>query len=472
MSKSRDRRQQNRPQGTPKGSTGSASKPQEKPQRNIYGNRLPLYKSVQDVFIKVEPFDSRVGNPSLLYDKFIDVWHWSGNNPLNGIDKEVKTGRNGSNQESVIKLFLEGFLPLHQWAGELKDDLEDYLQRRRELVEKLGGRTIRLRTEWRFMSGTGAHHPLESGFVWHHTLGVPYLPASGVKGVIRASITPLRPGEDASPEEIRSYFEKVMKVEELFGYESIEKEDDLLNKLSDDERQRYNRSPREGSLIVFDAIPTALPRLELDILNVHYPDYYGQHEPPADWQSPNPVYFLTVGPDCEFEFALAPIARNGDGRTDKEKGKRLLEEGEKILMEALNSLGAGAKTSIGYGRFRRSTQEGAQETASAATKAVASAPEGTPSPTTTTTAAPSEQDLRFEELQRQIGALRPGDIGKADAAVNSIANADLSPAQRSELARQLDAKLFPPGSDKKRKERQDKGWYKKLQNLIEKGEAE
>jgi CRISPR-associated protein Cmr6 len=59
--------------------------------------------------------------------------------------------------------------------------------------------------------------------------------------------------------------------------------------------------------------------------------------PPADYLSPNPVYFLTVAAGTPFRFSL--LARQGD----------LLEQSMRYLREAIELLGVGAKTHAGYG---------------------------------------------------------------------------------------------------------------------------
>ena len=62
-----------------------------------------------------------------------------------------------------------------------------------------------------------------------------------------------------------------------------------------------------GALIVFDALPLTVPKLEVDIMNPHYGPYYEDRtRPPADYYSPNPVFFLTVAPGQRFRFSLAP----------------------------------------------------------------------------------------------------------------------------------------------------------------------
>ena len=90
----------------------------------------------------------------------------------------------------------------------------------------------------------------------------------------------------------------------------------------------------------------------MDIMNVHYKDYYGATKnkdgkyenvpPPADWSSPNIINFLTVK-DSPFQFL---IAAKDDSITDlKIKDKTITQ----WLTEDLQNHGIGAKTAVGYG---------------------------------------------------------------------------------------------------------------------------
>jgi len=110
-------------------------------------------------------------------------------------------------------------------------------------------------------------------------------------------------------------------------------------------RAVFGTSSRAGGAIFFDAIPADRAQLELDIINPHYPQYYQGSQPPANWQSPIPVYFLTVARDTEFRFAVGwrDRARNG--------WQPLLAQAVSWLRLGLSELGAGGKTSAGYGYF-------------------------------------------------------------------------------------------------------------------------
>ncbi|MCS7214516.1 MAG: type III-B CRISPR module RAMP protein Cmr6, partial [Candidatus Calescibacterium sp.] len=100
----------------------------------------------------------------------------------------------------------------------------------------------------------------------------------------------------------------------------------------------FGTQEQAGKVIFMDAYPSGDIKLKIDIMNVHYPDYYSGNKPPADWQNPNPIKFLTVE-DTSFTFYLIS------------KDIELLNKAKILLKEALEEQGIGAKTSIGYGIF-------------------------------------------------------------------------------------------------------------------------
>jgi CRISPR-associated protein Cmr6 len=92
-----------------------------------------------------------------------------------------------------------------------------------------------------------------------------------------------------------------------------------------------------------DAFPTEPPGFELDVMNVHYPEYYRGDAPEAlDIESPNPVVFLTVARTPFRFWVLVDALRAG-------------QEADPILDavgQALQASGIGGKTRLGYGRFK------------------------------------------------------------------------------------------------------------------------
>lgn len=187
-------------------------------------------------------------------------------------------------------------------------------------------------TQWHFATGLGISHPVENGITWHHTLGLPYLPASGVKGLLRGWVeTWMEPADKAQKETL---------ISRWFGSSSSEQEG------------------AAGGLIFFDALPTGPVELACDVMTPHMGQWYAQGDTireqdyataaPADWHSPVPVPFLVVS-NATFRFMIAPRL-TGDADQDQ-LARSDAAAAMAQLSEALQFAGAGAKTAAGYGRM-------------------------------------------------------------------------------------------------------------------------
>ena len=202
-----------------------------------------------------------------------------------------------------------------------KSVLDNAAQRHLTLITDLGGHGAVFKTDWHFATGLGLPHPVENGLVWHHTLGVPYLAGSGVKGLVKAWVEVWDESLDAT--------DKAQRLRDWFG--------DLQ---------------QAGRFRFFDALPIAPVQLAADIMTPHQGKWYEQggeigdcrHEPdkiPADWHAPVPVPFLVVK-QARLLFGIAPRRPEyADALTDVFSA----------LKQALDWLGAGAKTAAGYGRM-------------------------------------------------------------------------------------------------------------------------
>ncbi|MDM8561246.1 type III-B CRISPR module RAMP protein Cmr6 [Candidatus Parabeggiatoa sp. HSG14] len=190
-------------------------------------------------------------------------------------------------------------------------------------------------TNWHFVTGMGLPHPVENGMAWHHTLGVPFLAGSTIKGLLRAWVEGGW-NEELNPEKT------VERRQNWFGMVKGEDGD---------------TEDKAGQLIFFDAVPIEQVQLTPDIMTPHYGDWYAEgdkitgvaeHERiPADWHDPIPIPFLAVK---KAKFLVTVVAR--DKSNDKEARLALKE-----LVQALQWLGAGAKTAAGYGHLVRNTGE-------------------------------------------------------------------------------------------------------------------
>jgi len=323
-------------------------KPQEKHGgKDMPPNRyLPLYdKLKQEGTTPRKMADS--AHTGLIFDKFCD--HWSGQTKWK---EQIDTQRKQDIPKATLsdpswnvnpKTWFLNTVAKHHNDHKVTDGLlKSYHSRRDALLAALKGKSYPFKTSWRFVSGLGMGHVLETGFVWHRILGVPYLPGSSVKGLIRAWADPKTDKETG----------------EHLGWGDPDAWEEMKRLFGDE------KDMGAGSLIVFDALPVEKPKLEVDIMNPHYGDYYSKKKlkiklangreqvidtPPADYLSPNPIFFLTVAADVSFKFALAP--RPGIGNSTD------LSNGYKLLKEALENIGAGAKTAVGYGYFKGERDE-------------------------------------------------------------------------------------------------------------------
>ncbi len=244
---------------------------------------------------------ARAANAGLLYNKFVDRWERK--------DDTLTLGENKARWVSEFARTVGRQADISRAAG-----------RMRRLAEARGGRSWEMTTTSPFVTGMGISHPIENGFLWHHTLGTPHLPGSSIKGLARHWVEhwAIPDGSNHPTEE-----EEIWR---LFG-------------------PPPGSANMMGALIVFDALPLEPVKLMAEVMTPHDDgwrlDTSGTHQP-ADWVSPNPIPFLAVAPGNRFLFSVAP-ARGGT--TDD------VDAAFEWIAEALDWLGAGAKTSSGFGRF-------------------------------------------------------------------------------------------------------------------------
>lgn len=177
-----------------------------------------------------------------------------------------------------------------------------------------------------FATGLGMEHPLENGFAFLNPYGLPYLPGSGVKGVLRAAARELADGVFGGTEGWTH-----AAITALFG--------------SDDPLVR-------GALTFWDVIPT-LPcnKMRVDVMTPHQNHYYQEGRTPHDSGQPIPIPFLTVPPKAEFRFIVTCEEKYlRHAGVNLENWKELLAV---AFAHAFDWLGFGAKTAVGYGAMTR-----------------------------------------------------------------------------------------------------------------------
>jgi CRISPR-associated protein Cmr6 len=244
---------------------------------------LPLYQPIKEI-----P-EINNAHDGLLFQKF---WCW-----------------NRAEQEWDNKAWIK------KWDGKKVGDpalLQDYAQRLTKLAGPQGTFLYVKNTE-RVVIGMGLPHALENGLTWHPTLGVPYIPGSSLKGMVR----------------------NWARLEEV--------DDETLTRIFGNDPEAAQ--VQVGSVIFMDMIPLKPIKLEQDIMTSHFQEYY--HDPgnfPHDRYHPNPISFLTIAEGQSFVISLI-----GRGSHNQEDINQVIN----WIGEALKWEGLGAKTAVGYGRFKR-----------------------------------------------------------------------------------------------------------------------
>jgi CRISPR-associated protein Cmr6 len=216
-----------------------------------------------------------------------------------------------------------------------------------------------------FTTGLGNQHPLENGFAFLNPYGLPYLPGSGVKGVLRQAARELARGlwgETHGWSEEKAYTLHVGRerfplsvIDVFFGMESGG---------GDTEHVR-------GALSFWDVIPQIEgDGLMVEVMTPHQSHYYqqkreaksGNSTTPHDSGSPNPISFLTVPPGSGFAFHvvcdtmhLARLTQDRSAGTPDllATGTHWRDLIQAAFEHAFEWLGFGAKTAVGYGAMQR-----------------------------------------------------------------------------------------------------------------------
>jgi CRISPR-associated protein Cmr6 len=147
---------------------------------------------------------------------------------------------------------------------------------------------------------------LETSLRLHHTWGVPFIPGTAIKGLCSS-----------------------------FAHQRLE--DEKWRKDNAFHLELFGNTTQNGAVTFYDALPSSF-EIHHDVITVHHPTYYAKgNEAPTDWDDPIPIPFLSI--TGEFLIALSGNPKAVDLTI-------------KILENALELEGIGAKTSSGYGRLK------------------------------------------------------------------------------------------------------------------------
>ena len=208
-----------------------------------------------------------------------------------------------------------------------------------------------------FTTGLGNEHPLENGFAFLNPYGLPYLPGSGIKGVLRQAARELASGEWGDS---HGWTQDNIHLLERKGERAIELT--MLDVLFGRATEGGDSDHVRGALGFWDALPQ-IPgdHLAVDIMTPHQSHYYqqkverksGDSSSPHDSGAPNPISFLTLPPGTGFAFHVACDAAHLERLApDLAHGQRWQTLLSAAFEHAFAWLGFGAKTAVGYGAMQ------------------------------------------------------------------------------------------------------------------------
>ncbi|MCX7759107.1 MAG: type III-B CRISPR module RAMP protein Cmr6 [bacterium] len=246
-----------------------------------------------------------------------------------------------------------------------KQMLKKIISYRQSLVEELNyyknvcSKTIE--TNQRMVIGLGDESVFEVSITLDHLTGVPFIPASSLKGLFKAVIfTQKIENRELSESEIVSFQKKL--EEDLNSEDTDVLEMQIL----------FGTQHLKGCLIFTDTYPSHDSFengniFEIDITNCHYMSYYTEGKIPGDWENPNPVFFITVRKGIKFKLDIffdlnrwnnikeyLKTRINSIDKIEKtiDKWMNQKEIWDTLVYEALSVYGIGAKTRLGYGTFK------------------------------------------------------------------------------------------------------------------------
>ncbi len=182
-----------------------------------------------------------------------------------------------------------------------------------------------------FATGLGNEHPLENGFSFLTPYGLPYLPGSGVKGVIRRAAEELASSEWG---ETQGWSKDAIR--QLFGP-------------GEEDFARDRDTPaRQGALRFWDVFPQ-IGAMCVEIMTPHLGEYYQGNATPNTSLTPNPIPFLAVPAKARFCFHVECAPASISDENLRENWRALLQA---AFEHAGKWLGFGAKTAVGYGHMQ------------------------------------------------------------------------------------------------------------------------
>ena len=210
---------------------------------------------------------------------------------------------------------------------------------------------------------TGLIGEAKLGFQFDYTTGLPYLPGSSIKGLLRSAFPfslNVKKTDENNPEVINYRNNRFSYLKEVFGNLTVELSEEEIVALEFAifaGTDKNGKALQEPSRDIFaDAIISNYNE------NIVATDFITPHKDPL--KDPNPVQFIKILPEVAFQFSFKlsdTVLLNGKAFTLKGFEKRASENEDtktitaeqklSLFRQILLDFGIGAKTNVGYGQL-------------------------------------------------------------------------------------------------------------------------
>ncbi|HRI65284.1 MAG TPA: type III-B CRISPR module RAMP protein Cmr6 [Polyangium sp.] len=198
---------------------------------------------------------------------------------------------------------------------EIPPEYRRHFERWEKSLDRPNVHKAKATVQGRMVVGLGAESILETAITLHRTYGVPMIPGSPLKGLASSAAHRFLARDE--------WRKKTRDKPQGTSHEIM-----------------FGNTTTAGFVTFHDALlvpeNSELP-LDLDVMTVHHAGYYSTGTaPPADWDNPNPISFVTA---------------RGSYLLVLEGPEEWTKAAMEILAAALEEEGIGAKTAAGYGRL-------------------------------------------------------------------------------------------------------------------------
>ncbi|MFP4531461.1 MAG: type III-B CRISPR module RAMP protein Cmr6 [Desulfobacterales bacterium] len=275
----------------------------------------------------------KISNFGMFYQKFAK-YHINAEKKALQIQHAWNNGKKGKERKSFEWSLIENQITHYH---NIRNDASNALAARHRFQKKLLSSYKKICTEVvelqafnisRVLTGIGEPTPTEVGMVFDRNTGLPFIPASSFKGVVRQAYC-FNFVQNNAGQQVREEIDEneIPGLVDIFG--SLDP-----------------KKARQGGFAFMDIYPEQVPDLSIDIMNPHFGKYYRSEGPPEETEEPVPIKFLAVEKDQKF-IIRGFFLGNGAGA--------FYNELMAALQTAFCELGIGAKTAAGYGRFTMPT---------------------------------------------------------------------------------------------------------------------